>query len=166
MLISTMETIMSQPSKNSLQAVPASVTDLDGKPYFGTFQGSLANIDLQQLRAPFAPDALGRIIKHKRWQYNAIATSEVLVVTATVDTTYACSAFMYAIDLKHKKVLFDQSFTGLPLIMAHVGDRPAVGLNSWFRAPGASLKTRRDNEAHPFSIEADLGRLYTRFNPS
>ncbi len=156
---------MSQHAENSLVAVPNSVTNMEGQPYFGTFEGCLPHIDLSELRAPFAPDALARVIKHKRWQYNAIATSELLVVTATVDTTYACSAFMYAIDLKSKKVLFDQSFTGLPMLMAHVGDRPAAGLDCWFRAPGARLKTRRDSEAHPFSIEADLGRLYTRFNP-
>lgn len=156
---------MSQPSKNSLSAAPGSVTDIEGQPHFGTFEGYLSHVDLSQLRPPFAPDALARVIKHKRWQYNAIATPEILVVTATVDTTYACSAFMYAVDLKRKKVLFDQSFTGLPMLMAHVGDRPAVGLDSWFRAPGARLKTHRDNEAHPFSVEADLGRIYTRLNP-
>lgn len=148
-----------------LPDTPDAVTDAEGQPRFGTFQGALPQIDLSQLRAPFAPGPLGRVFKHKRWQYNALATSEVLVVTATIDTTYACSAFLYAVDLQRRELLFRQSFIGLPAVMLQVGDHPSAGHDSWFRAPGASLKTCRESEARPFQIEADLSRLYTRREP-
>lgn len=156
---------MPQHAESGLLQAPDAVTDRDGQPLFGTFQGSLPKVDLGQLRAPFAPGPLARIFKHKRWQYNALATSEVLMVTATIDTTYASSAFMYAVDLRRKTLLFRQSFIGLPKTMLQVGDHPSVGHDSWFRAPGAGLKTYRDSAAHPFVVEADLSRLYTRLHP-
>ncbi|MBA2663407.1 MAG: DUF2804 domain-containing protein [Bradymonadaceae bacterium] len=156
---------MTYKAQSTLARVPASIADAGGQPRFGTFEGELVTVDLSRLRAPFQLPIHRRILKHKRWQYAAIATEEVLVVMAVIDATYAASGFIYAIDRVQKRVLFDHSFMGLPGLLVHVGDQPGAGHDSRFRTLGAHMGTHRGYGTKPYVVEADIARMRTLHKP-
>ncbi|MFU8804159.1 MAG: DUF2804 family protein, partial [Bradymonadaceae bacterium] len=142
-----------------LSTVPNSVANAQGHPRFGTYRGELPMVDLFRLKGAYRPDRLRRLIKRKRWQFSAIATSEVLLVTATVHAGYAANAFAYALDLGREEVLFDHSFIALPDALLKVNDKPSHGHDASFKTAGAKIWTRRIAGKEPFELDLDIGRL-------
>src|SRR5712664_3390540 len=95
-----------------LPAAPASIEDANGQPRFGTYAGSIAEVNLARLRGAYALSLPGRIAKHKRWQYVMLATPEILAVISVADLGYTANAFACAVDLRERKLLVDRSYMG------------------------------------------------------
>lgn len=126
-----------------LRDVPGSVADAAGYPAFGTYRGGLAEVDLRRLSGRYGLSRSLRLLKQKRWQFVLVATPEVAAVFAIMDLSYSTGAFVTAVDLPRRKVLFDGSYLGPPGPLGSVGDRPGEGLSARFLSPGAYLSCAR-----------------------
>jgi hypothetical protein len=136
-----------------LPPVPASLVAANGSPAFGSYEGGLDAVDLSELRGPFALPLPFRLLKHKRWQYVMVATPEVLAVFSVADLTYTANAFVCAVDLEEKRVLFDGSYMGLPGPFTTVGNRPGQGARARFRTFNARFSFLRGAEAERYQIQ-------------
>src|SRR5262249_16538985 len=118
------------PDENQLHFPPCPVTlvDAHGYPQFGSYQGSLPEVDLTRLRGPFALNPPGRWLKHKGWQSGRVAPPTVGVVFWVAALPYTANAFLFAVDLIAKTALFDRGWMGIPGPWISVGNRP--GLNA------------------------------------
>src|SRR5690606_9645425 len=134
------EPLLSMPT---LPAVPDSVADAQGQPRFGTYSGSLPRVDLESLRGDWAPGALRTLTRRKRWHYTIVGTPEVLCVMAMVDVGCSATGFLSAVDLKDRRVLFDDGWLFPPAALLTVGDAPAEGLHARMSRPGLSAAIER-----------------------
>lgn len=144
----------------SLAQVPPSVADASGKPRFGSYEGGLEAVALDELGGDFRLPLAKRFVRQKRWHYTLVATPKVAVLGAVVDLGYTANAFCCAVDLEERRVLADESFLSLPGPWAKVGDRPNDGLEARFRTPGASLLARGEGGA--LALEVEVSRLRAR----
>jgi hypothetical protein len=155
------EQSVNDPSTSALPPCPSSIANKDGYPLFGSYQGSVAEVDLSMLRGPYRLPLVLRPFKHKRWQYGMVGTKELLAVFSVADLTYAANSFAAGVDLRTREVLFDSSFMGLPGLLAKVGSRPGEGARSEFWIPGAHLSFSRKpgQKRYELSIEIRSSRL-------
>lgn len=119
-----------------MKPAPPSVV-IDGSPAHGRYAGRIARIDWRGLAAP--PSFLWRRLHHKRWHYVGLGHEGLFIGVAIVDLGWACSAFAYCFDRRHRLLLADWSQDGLPGLQAGVSDEPLAGAHAWFRGPGARL---------------------------
>lgn len=143
----------------SLPEVPTTVADPEGAPLFGTYRGSLPRVDLESLRAPYALTRLRARTQRKRWLYTLIGTPEVLCVLAMVDVGYSGTGFISAVDLKDRRVLFDEGWLFPPGPLLTVGDAPAEGLSVRMWQPGLSASVERAVGEGRYRIRASVSRL-------
>lgn len=143
----------------SLPEAPASVENGRGHPRFGTYRGSLHEVDLSRLDPPYQLGVAERLLKHKRWVYTFVATPEVLAAAAITHLSYTANAFALVADLRDRRVLVDQSYLGLPGPLTSVGNRPAEGLTARFRAPGARFHLARAPQSERYVQQVELSRL-------
>ncbi|HEX4801948.1 MAG TPA: DUF2804 domain-containing protein [Myxococcaceae bacterium] len=136
-----------------LRPAPASIED-HGQPRFGTYAGSLPEVNLARLKGPYRLPGPLRFAKHKRWFYAMIASPEVLAVFSVADLGYAANAFACAVDLRERQVLFDAGYMGLPRPFTAVSNYPAVGAMARFRAPGIVIKLDRPREEDGYRLSA------------
>lgn len=73
----------------------------------------------KQLEFPF----FRRIIRHKRWRYFTVQTTDLFFATAMVDVQYSGLIFYYLYDKKSKKIVMDRSFLKRPWEAMSVGDQ-------------------------------------------
>lgn len=144
-------------SSSSLPQVPHSVEDANGHPYFGTYQGELHEVALSRLKGPYALPLPLRVLKHKRWSYAQVVTPEIIAVCAVADLTYTSNAFVTAVDLRSRKVSFDEGFLGVPGTRVHVSDSPGEGLDASFKRPGTRFEMRRAKAQAQYRIDVELG---------
>jgi hypothetical protein len=149
---------MSPHAAEDLPAAPASVEDANGLPRFGTYAGSLAEVNLARLRGVFALSKPMRLVKHKRWQYALVATPEILAVLSIADLSYTANAFACAVDLRKRTVLFDAGYMGLPSPFTLVANHPAEGARARFAAPGARIFFERPRGQNQYRIGVNLKR--------
>ena len=138
-----------------LPEVPPRVADATGAPRFGTYAGELASATLSELSGHWQLDRPTRLLRHKKWHYQLVATPEVLAAYAVVDVGYASNAFLVAVDLSTGRPLVDEGFVGPPRSrLVHVTDAPASGLEARFRLPGLELATARPAPGHRYHLQA------------
>jgi hypothetical protein len=119
----------------SLAPVPDTITDVHGRPRFGSYRGNLPRIDIGAL----SPGRLFRLAHHKRWMYACIASDEALIALAIVDIGYASNAFIYALDARDLRMLSVASVVGPPFA-ASVGDGAGGGGGATFRFGSTHLR--------------------------
>lgn len=143
----------------SLPPVPDSVADSQGRPRFGTYAGSLPRVDLDALAEPFDLNAVRAVTRRKRWHYTILGTPEVLCVMAMVDVGYSATGFLSAVDLKDRRVLFDDGWLFPPASLLSVSDAPAEGLRARMTRPGLSAAIERDPGEGRYRLRAHVSRL-------
>ncbi len=139
----------------TLPLAPSGVVDSDGIPRFGTYRGEPDLIDYSGLAGPFAVSPWLRGLKHKRWQFAAVASRDRLAAFGIVDLGYAGHGFAYCADLDTGRFLTERRALSLPA-SARVGDRPGIGLEARFLHPGLRLDVRRHAGA-AYRLEAQAG---------
>jgi hypothetical protein len=133
------------------------MADDAGAPRFGTYEGSLPEVDLSRLTGQYRPAMGRRLLKHKKWLYAFAATREVVAVCAVVDVGYSSNSFCVAVDLKEQQVLLDTSVLGLSAPMVHVSDAPSAGLDVRFTSPGLRVNANRPAGSERFHLHTRAG---------
>jgi len=146
------------PRSMDLPAAPGSVEDDHGQPRFGSYAGSIPEVNLFRLRGAYHLGMLGRLAKHKRWHYVMLATPEVLAVLSVAELGYTANAFACAVDLREGRVLFDRGYMGLPSPFTTISDRPSGGASARFPGPGLRCSIVRPSNEDPFRINARASR--------
>lgn len=131
------------------------LVDAHGYPQFGSYQGSLPEVDLTRLRGPFALNPPRRWLKHKRWQYGMVATRNVAVVFSVADLTYTANAFLFAVDLIAKTALFDRGWMGIPGPWISVGNRPGLNAVARFAMPGVRFASGPSEQSREYRIQVE-----------
>src|SRR5690348_3939 len=144
---------MKSRSPEPLPSAPASMEDR-GEPRFGTYAGSLREVSLARLQGPYRLPGPLRCAKHKRWFYAMLASPEVLAVLSVADLGYAANAFVCAVHLPDRQVLFDAGYMGLPRPFTAISNHPGAGALARFRAPGIAIKLDRPREENAYQISA------------
>jgi len=144
---------------SSLAPVPASVADAQGQPRFGSYAGSLPRVDLEALGGDYRMDPVRALTRRKRWHYTILGTPEVLCVMAMVDVGYSATGFLSAVDLKDRRVLFDDGWLFPPASLLTVGDAPAEGLSARMMRPGLSAAIEREAGEGRYRLRASVSRL-------
>jgi hypothetical protein len=144
----------------ALSPVPTDVLDALGHARIGTYAGTLGRVQLTN--GPGALSRLARFVRHKRWHYTLITTSEVVALAAVVDLGYTANAFACAVDLKSSKVLADESFLGPPGPLVRVGDRPADGLEARFSSLGVRIGAAHRPAQRSFAIDAEIAAMRSK----
>jgi hypothetical protein len=142
-----------------LRPAPRSVENSAGHPAFGTYQGTLNEVDLGRLAGPYHLTAPMRLLKEKKWQYQIVCTPELIALFAIVDLSYTANAFVMAIDRRDKRVLVDKSFLGVPGPLARVGNCPGEGLSAHFQTLGASFSVARAAGRERYRLAVDVWDL-------
>ncbi|MBX5484854.1 MAG: DUF2804 domain-containing protein [Myxococcaceae bacterium] len=140
---------------SSLPEVPPAVEDDHGHPRFGTYVGELPEVALRRLKGPYQLPRPLRLLKHKKWQYAQVVTPDVVAVMAIADFGYTANAFFAALDLRTRRVAFDEGFLGLPGTRVKVSDAPGPGLHALFRRPGTRFSIDREHDT--YSVDLSLG---------
>jgi hypothetical protein len=143
----------------ALPNAPLTVENASGEPRFGTYQGSVEEVDLSRLNGRYRLGLPMRLVKHKRWLYTFVATPEVIALCAVADLSYTSNAFALVADLKQKKVIVDRGFLGLPGPLVTVGNRPGVGMVAKFRTLGGNFSAVRKEGDERYHLSVELSRL-------
>src|SRR5260370_2238475 len=141
-----------------LPAAPASVEDDHGQPRFGSYAGTIPEVNLARLRGVYHLGIAGRLAKHKRWQYVMLATPEVLAVRSVAELGCTANAFVCAVDLREGKVLSDGGYMVLPSPFTTISNHPSGGASARFHGPGARLTIARPRNEDPYQINARASR--------
>ncbi|AIY43967.1 hypothetical protein LT85_4809 [Collimonas arenae] len=151
----------------NLPAAPANVVDEAGQPRMGRYAGQTGAIDWTALAAPYARSGLWRRFHHKRWQYVALSTPQLLCGIAIVDVGWTNTAFAYVFDRIQGKQIAGFSQDGIPGLSAQVSNQPggasrfSCGGNRIVYqppagAPGNKGKYQLSLHSRQFSIEAEF----------
>src|SRR5690606_31534184 len=143
----------------TLPEAPTSISDGAGVPLFGTYRGSLPRVDLESLAAPYALTPLRARTQRKRWLYTLLGTPEVLCVMATVDVGYSATGFISVVDLKDRRVLFDEGWLFPPGPLLRVGDAPGGGLSVRMWQAGLHGSVERAVGEGRYRIRASVSRV-------
>jgi hypothetical protein len=119
----------------------------------------VSTANLSQLSGRWQLGLPARVLHHKRWLYSFVATPEVAAFYAVSDLSYSSNAFVLAVDLRDKKVLFDRGYMGLPGPFVNVSDQPNEGLDVSFVGPSGRLAASRPAGEARFQLSVDLMRL-------
>lgn len=125
-----------------LAGPPPPLLTHNGAPNFGAWAGRMPSVDWHPLRLPRRPGWIDLHLRHKRWQYIALAHPDVFVAIATVDLGWAAHGFAYAF-LRGPRQLLSIARDGLPGA-ASVGD-PLANANA--RLPGLRIDMRLAGDA-------------------
>lgn len=115
----------------------------------GSYRGELPRVDL----APLAPRAVGRLLKHKRWMYLAVASEELFLTVAVVHLGYLGGAFGVVFDKAGRRLLVDRAALGPPFV-ASVGDLGGQGSHARSWMPGARARIERPRGEGAITLEA------------
>jgi len=108
-----------------LMPIDGPLVDAGGTPRFGRHAGYAGRIDWTLLAPPHARSAWWRRFHHKRWQYVALSSPQLFCGIAVVDVGWTSTAFAYAFDRAHRRLVAGYSRDGLP----GMGARVAHGLH-------------------------------------
>lgn len=107
---------------SALPPAPARLVHERGIPAFGTYCGHIGQLSWQALPLTALQRVL-RPLRHKRWQYAAIAHDHYFIGVAVVDAGWISTAFAYLFDRRQHRLLADFSADGLPLLSARLENR-------------------------------------------
>ncbi len=145
--------------QQGLAGAPAQIIDSEGVPRFGTYRGEPEQVCYDGLAGAFAASAWKRRFRHKRWQFAAVANTQLLFACGIVELGFASHGFAYLVEPAAGRFHFRRSALGLPGI-ARVGDRPGEGLMASYRTPWLHLAcTRpRGDSVYGLAVRAGLWR--------
>lgn len=130
-----------------LPSAPSSLAGDDGAPRMGLYAGAIADSDFAKLRE--APSFLERRLIEKTWQYACVATQEMMLAMAIVDTGYLASGFCAVFDRGSRRLLANENPV-LPPMAARVDPRSA-------RLTGPGIRARIERNGDRVEIEAHWG---------
>ena len=134
------ETSPALPSQ--LPSAPAQLAGEDGAPRSGLFAGSVGDATFAALRAPYAPSFLERRLIEKKWQYLFVATEEMMLSLAIIDTGYLSSGLCAVFDRGSRRLLANENPV-LPPLAAQVGEAPTDGASARLIGPGIRASIQR-----------------------
>ncbi|MEN9865193.1 MAG: hypothetical protein RL748_783 [Pseudomonadota bacterium] len=141
---------------SGLPPAPNTVPNLAGQPEFGRFVGSVAQIDWDNLQAPYQRSRWWRHFHHKRWQYVALASEQLFCGIAIIDLGWTNTAFAYAFDRKQGKEVASFAQDGVPGLTATVGDGVGQACEFVFMKNSIRMQT---NAAGHFELRLDCGKF-------
>lgn len=149
---------------SALPAPPPGLLDPAGAARFGAWAGALDGVDWQGLKQPRRPRWLQGRLRHKRWQYVAIAHPQVFIGLAVVDLGWASHAFAYAF-LRDARQVVSLARDGLPGA-CRIAKRPfadasaaLLGLRIDMQAVGGMLRVSARHRGLQLEAELDLGAM-------
>ena len=129
----------------TLVSVPEHVVDpITGAVHFGSFLGGFPRVDLTRTAGP-----LLRTFARKRWLYVFIAKHPIAVAACVVDLGYSATAFAFAYDAEHKRMLADVTSLGM---RAHVSDTAQEGCVAAFHSRALGVAIRREIGSPSYSL--------------
>jgi len=128
-------------------AAPRSVTDDRGRPRFGTYAGSVPDIDFSKLKGKYKTHWYDKLVHLKKWVFTSVyaktaAGRHLAVVDFIGDLGYVSAGFMAVYDLDARKKIAGRNFTGLPK-EGSVSRQPAEALKARFKTAGAHFSSER-----------------------
>lgn len=145
----------------SIEAQPIEVVGTDGSPRLGIHFAPLAPVDVRRMGAAASASALWRHTHHKRWVWLTLITEQHLFALAVVHLGWGSTAFLYVLDRRTRSMLFDRTYTGLPLGCS-VSDGCEEGCAVTFRALRCSISLHRLKGASSWVLEAQAHDLSVR----
>ena len=139
---------------SQLPPAPAQLAGEDGAPRSGLFAGSVGDAAFGALKAPYAPSFLERRLIEKRWQYLFVATREMMLSLAIIDTGYLSSGICAVFDRGSRRLLANENPV-LPPLAAQVGEGPADGASA--RLIGPLLRAGIHRAGDKISVRANWG---------
>ncbi|WP_293763550.1 DUF2804 domain-containing protein [uncultured Aquitalea sp.] len=127
----------------TLPAAPARLTQDTRQPAFGVYAGVVPELDWQPLPLSFGQRLLAPM-RHKRWQYVAVAHRDFVFAAAVVDAGWIGSAFAYLFDRRSGTLLADLSANSPPLSRPRLARRPFG--DAGFAHGGLTLAFRREDD--------------------
>ncbi|MEO9385704.1 DUF2804 domain-containing protein [Chromobacterium phragmitis] len=148
----------------ALPSAPSRLALPDGRAAFGVYQGIVPDLDWRLALTPM--QRLTRRLRHKRWQYAALAHDDFLIAMAVVDVGWNGTAFSYLFDRRQGKVLAAASANGLPGYAAKVENRAfgdarfeRFGQRFVFERAGDALRLRVASRGLSLEAEIDLSAM-------
>lgn len=139
----------------SLHAPPARLVGDDGAPVAGTFFGAVGDPAFVHLSGAYQRTFLERKLVEKKWQYLHVATKEMMLSAAIVDTGYLASGFCAVFDRGSRRLLVDENEV-LPPLCVSINDEPNDGLSA--RLVGPRVRARIERSAGRVLFSARWGR--------
>ena len=139
---------------SQLPPAPARLAGVDGAPQSGLFSGSVGDASFAGLTPPYAPSFLERRLIEKKWQYLFVATREMMLSLAIIDTGYLSSGICAVFDRGSRRLLANENPV-LPSISARIGDAPADGSSA--RLVGVNLRASIERADGRISVRASWG---------
>ncbi len=137
-----------------LPPAPAQLAGEDGAPRCGLFAGPVGDASFATLKAPWLPSFVERRLIEKRWQYLFVATEEMMLSLAIIDTGYLASGICAVFDRGSRRLLANENPV-LPSISALIGDAPADGSSA--RLLGVNLRASIQRAGGRISVRASWG---------
>ena len=103
----------------TLPAAPAVLAGEDGAPRMGLYSGAIADPGFSRLQPPWAASFFERRFIEKTWQYAAVATPEMMLAIAVIDTGYLASGICAVFDRGSCRLLANENPV-LPSVCASV----------------------------------------------
>ena len=127
---------------SQLPPAPAHLAGEDGAPRTGLFKGSVGDAAFGALKAPYAPSFLERRLIEKKWQYLFVATGEMMLSLAIVDTGYLSTGICAVFDRGSRRLLANENPV-LPPLAARLAEAPADGASARLIGPGLRATIQR-----------------------
>lgn len=140
---------------SALSPAPPRVIGDDGAPVSGTYFGAVSDPVFRDLRGPFARTFVERKLVEKKWQYVHVATADMMLSFAIIDTGYLASGICAVFDRGARRLLVDENPV-LPPVCVSVNDEPNDGLSARLSGPG--VKARIERSAGRILVSAKWGR--------
>lgn len=141
-------------SWSALPAAPHSLLDSQGQPQHGRYQGCITQHDWQALPLNRWQRLL-RPLRHKRWQYLALAHADYVIGLAVVDVGWTAAAFAYLFDRRQGKILADVAADSFPLHGAQLADQPFADASF----AGRGLTVRFERQGSRLAVEVSSPQL-------
>ncbi len=142
----------------SLHIPPARLIGEDGAPVAGTFFGPVANPAFLHLNSAYQRTFLERKLVEKKWQYLHVATPEMMLSAAIIDTGYLASGFCAVFDRGARRLLVDENEV-LPPLCVSINDEPNDGLSARLLGPGVDARIERGAGRVLFSAHWGYGSV-------
>ena len=137
------------PPPPQLTPAPESLAADDGAPRMGLYRGSIADTAFAKLTGVWAPSFLERRLVEKSWQYACVATPEMMLAIAIIDTGYLSSGMCAVFDRGSRRLLSNENPV-LPPLAAAVEPRKA-------RLVGPAIRASFERKESAVEIKASWG---------
>ena len=134
------------PEPQPLPAAPATLAGEDGAPRMGLYRGAIDDPRFAALQPPWAPAFFERRFVEKTWQYACVATQDMMLAIAVIDTGYLASGICAVFDRGSRRLLANENPV-LPSISARVDPQTA-------RLTGPGIRARIERKGDEIAVKA------------